>query len=133
MAAGAAFCKDDLATVEQSLVLGQVSCASRGIRKMMRVRAGKDEPGQVRSLRFGCLPIDRVLLRCSYFYRRDLLAADERVKMLEPLLTEQSDINIDTIQRPSVPTESEPSLSTCAVRTESGGVKNFASGSEGGT
>src|SRR5258707_14248538 len=99
MAPGAALGKDDLAARDHRLVLGKVCGISRGVREMLRIGCLEHEESDVHRLVLIRLPVAGVLLSNRNLDRADLLAADERVEMLQPLLTKEAYVEIHAIER----------------------------------
>src|SRR4029077_2814531 len=97
---GAAFGKHDLAMFDLvGIKRIEESRTTRGVGQMIRTGGDEKEYRHVRGSIFGPLPIDRLLFGIADLDRRDLPAADEGAEMQQPLLAEQTDIQVDAIER----------------------------------
>src|SRR5579875_639078 len=118
MAAGAALGERNLAATQNGIIVREVCRSSRSIGKMMRPCALEHEEREVDRLVLSGEPVARVLTSHSDLDRRDLLAANQRVEVLEPLFAEKADVEVDAVQR------SKCANGVCAVLQDVGRVND---------
>src|ERR1700722_10084502 len=99
MAPGAALGKDDLAARHHRVVLGEVCVPSRCVGEMLRIGSLEHEESEVHRLVLIRFPVAGVLLCNRNLDRGDLLSADERIEMLQPLLTKEAYVEVHAIER----------------------------------
>ena len=99
MASRAGLRENGFALVELRGACGEVAGAAWCRGKMIRFRGFQEELRGVGRGGFGGAPIGGVALGHGDLDRRDGLAAHDRVEVPQPLLAEQSDIQIDAVER----------------------------------
>ena len=99
MAARAALAENFLAAGELRDIFGEIGLAARSVFQLVRRGRLQEEERHIGCLRLGRFPVGRVLPRDFDFDRRRRLAADERVEMQQPLFAEETDVEIDAVQR----------------------------------
>src|SRR5215468_2369191 len=99
MTARAVLGKRHLAAVQLGSVFGQILFPSRRILEEVGFRGLKKEQRYIRRLIYRRIPVAGILFRVLDLDRRDLLAADQRIEMKQPLFAEQSDVEVDAIER----------------------------------
>ena len=76
-----------------------ILCAARRGAQLVRHRRLEKEERHVDGLRLRCFPVAGVPACHCDFDWRNRLTADQRIEVQQPLLAEESDVQIDTIQR----------------------------------
>src|SRR6516225_11292511 len=98
MAACAALGKNNLASIQFATVIGEILASAGRIFEEIGVGRLEEKQGHVRRLGLCSVPIARILLRVLDLDGRDLLTSNQRPEMENPLLAEQTDVEINAIQ-----------------------------------